>query len=77
MQVLMVVFIAIIGAVVGSFLNVVILRYNTGMGFTMGRSKCFSCGKALRWFEFLPVRALLCFVNIRVKYRNETGFPHF
>ena len=39
MQVLMVVFIAIIGAVVGSFLNVVILRYNTGMGFTMGRSR--------------------------------------
>ena len=39
MQVSMVVFIAIIGAVVGSFLNVVILRYNTGMGFTMGRSR--------------------------------------
>src|SRR3989338_6586779 len=29
----------IVGAVVGSFLNVVILRYNTGVGFTRGRSR--------------------------------------
>src|SRR3989344_5399976 len=59
MQVSMTVFIVAFGAVVGSFLNVAILRYNTGMGFTRGRSKCFSCGKKLRWRDLLPVLSFL------------------
>src|SRR3989344_4426710 len=59
MQVSMTVFIVAFGAVVGSFLNVVILRYNTGMGFTRGRSKCFSCCKKLRWRDLLPVLSFL------------------
>ena len=38
----------------GSFLNVVIYRHNTGMTVG-GRSMCFSCGKKLKWFELVPV----------------------
>lgn len=48
----------IFGAVIGSFLNVVIFRMNTGMGVG-GRSKCFSCGKVLSFLELIPVFSYL------------------
>lgn len=45
----------IFGAIIGSFLNVVIFRYNTGETILNARSRCFSCGKKLRWYELIPV----------------------
>ncbi len=48
----------ILGAIVGSFLNVVILRYNTGAGVG-GRSRCFSCGKTIQWYDLLPIVSFL------------------
>lgn len=44
----------IFGVIIGSFLNVVILRYKTGRNVS-GRSFCFSCGKNLSAFELIPL----------------------
>ncbi len=43
-----------LGAIIGSFLNVVILRYNTGKTIG-GRSKCLSCGEDLRAIDLIPI----------------------
>lgn len=48
------VFVFLLGLIFGSFLNVVLLRYNTGMGL-WGRSRCASCGTPLKWYELIPV----------------------
>src|SRR5271170_6448315 len=44
----------IYGTLIGSFLNVLALRYNTGAG-VRGRSKCMSCAKTLTWIELVPL----------------------
>lgn len=46
------------GLIVGSFLNVVILRYGTGQGLG-GRSHCPKCNHQLRWYELIPAVSFL------------------
>lgn len=46
--------IGVLGLIIGSFLNVFILRLNTGRS-TTGRSGCMSCGEKLSWMELVPV----------------------
>ncbi len=56
---LIAIFVFCLGLIIGSFLNVVIFRYNTGRGVVTGRSACMTCGKPLVWYELVP---LLSFV---------------
>jgi prepilin signal peptidase PulO-like enzyme (type II secretory pathway) len=48
-------FVFVFGAIIGSFLNVVILRYRTGRSALRGTSACFSCAAKLQWVELLPI----------------------
>jgi leader peptidase (prepilin peptidase)/N-methyltransferase len=48
----------VFGAVVGSFLNVFALRYNSGLSLG-GRSACAHCGRKLAWFELVPILSYL------------------
>ena len=65
----------ILGAIIGSFLNVVILRYNTGRSFG-GRSACMTCESTLQPHELIPLisffllrgRCLSCQTKISIQY---------
>jgi prepilin signal peptidase PulO-like enzyme (type II secretory pathway) len=55
----------VFGLIVGSFLNVVILRH--GERPLGGRSACMSCGATLQWFELIPV---FSWIALRGKCRS-------
>ncbi len=55
MNILIFVFIFLLGTIIGSFLNVVIYRFNTGKTIVRGRSICMTCNRELRWYELIPV----------------------
>ena len=71
----------IFGVVIGSFLNVVTLRYD-GEHFLLdtkaigGRSQCMHCKKTLRWFELIPIvsfiiqggRCRQCKARLNIQY---------
>ncbi len=63
------IFAFVLGAVVGSFLNVVVLRLNTGMGLR-GRSMCMSCCRRLTWQELIPI---FSFILLLGKCRSCKG----
>ncbi|HMP67539.1 MAG TPA: prepilin peptidase [Candidatus Paceibacterota bacterium] len=68
-------FVFILGTIIGSFLNVVILRYNTGRTIG-GRSGCMICGHKLSASELIPIiswlwqkgRCRQCGTKISVQY---------
>jgi leader peptidase (prepilin peptidase)/N-methyltransferase len=60
-----------IGAVVGSFLNVVIARVPKGESIVSPRSRCPRCGSAIAWYDNIPV---VSWIALRAKCRR-CGLP--
>lgn len=64
------------GVVIGSFLNVLILRLPIKESITLKRSHCMTCGHTLSWYELIPLFSYLflggkcrhCKAHISVQY---------
>ena len=76
LQPLMLIYAVCVGAVVGSFLNVVIYRVPRGESVVKPRSHCPNCGHLIRWYDNIPVFSWLilrgrcrdCGAPISVRY---------
>ena len=55
MEMMLSFFIFLFGLAIGSFLNVVICRLQTGEGVVTTRSHCPHCQKTLKWFDLIPL----------------------
>lgn len=75
MLVLTALFFFVLGAIVGSFLNVVIFRFNTGTALS-GRSRCFSCGNTVAWYDLIPILSFF-FLMGRCRFcRSKISFQY-
>ncbi len=61
---------AILGLIMGSFLDVIVCRFHTGKSIN-GRSRCMSCGHTLSWYELFP---LLSYVLLKGKCKSCDAF---
>jgi leader peptidase (prepilin peptidase)/N-methyltransferase len=59
-----------VGAIIGSFLNVLIWRLPRGEGFVLQRSHCPHCDTLIRWYDNIP---LLSFIILRGHCRKCAG----
>ena len=60
-------YVFVLGTVIGSFLNVCIIRYQNGEPIARGRSHCMSCHHQLAWYDLVPVFSWL-FLKGRCRY---------
>lgn len=56
-----------LGLILGSFLNALLYRYNTGTSVVSGRSRCMRCGHALGALDLVPVLSYI-FLRGRCRY---------
>lgn len=58
-QIIMYIIVFLYGIVIGSFLNVCILRIPQGQSIVTERSHCMSCAYQLKWYDMFPVFSYL------------------
>jgi len=63
---MIIVFIFLLGLVIGSFLNVLVDRLPKGESVIKGKSYCDNCKKNLKWYDLIP---LLSFTSLKGKCR--------
>lgn len=69
-------FVFVIGTVIGSFLNVVVLRAFSGESIVLPPSKCPTCGNRLKWWHNIPLlsyallrgKCYFCHEKISIQY---------
>ena len=66
----------ILGSVIGSFLNVVILRTPLHQTIVSEPSHCFSCGHRLAWYDMFPIFSWL-FLRGKCRYCGEKISPRY
>ncbi|NLF82451.1 MAG: prepilin peptidase [Candidatus Gastranaerophilales bacterium] len=66
-EIIILIYVFIVGLVIGSFLNVVGLRLLKNEDFVFERSKCPKCGAKIAWYDNIPI---LSFVLLGGKCRN-------
>lgn len=66
----------VLGSVIGSFLNVVILRTPRHESIVSEPSHCFSCGHRLAWYDMFPIFSWL-FLRGKCRYCGEKISPRY
>ena len=75
-QIVFGVFVFIFGSVIGSFLNVVILRTPLKQSIITEPSHCFSCGHRLAWYDMFPIFSWL-FLRGKCRYCGAKVSPRY
>ena len=70
------IFIFLFGTIIGSFLNVVIFRFNTGKTIVKGRSICMTCNRTLRWYELVPIFSFLIQMGQCRRCREKISYQY-
>ncbi len=76
MEIIISIFVFIFGTIIGSFLNVVILRYGE-KSIINGSSQCPKCKKKLKWYELVPVLSWILLLGrcSKCKKRISIQYP--
>ena len=67
---------AVLGLMIGSFLNVVVYRLPRGMNLAKPASHCTSCGHKLAWYDNIPVFSYL-FLRGKCRYCGAAVSPRY
>jgi len=68
MSIHMVFYFFVLGAIFGSFGNVVIYRYLSNESIVWPRSRCPNCQKMIRWFDNIPIFSWLLWLRGKCRY---------
>lgn len=76
MEMFWAIFLFLIGACVGSFLNVVIWRLPRGQSIVFPGSHCPSCGRGIHWYDNIPLLSWLA-LKARCRYCKTSISPRY